>query len=101
MEFGAHPLGRRFMSAVPAIDNFPTELTRGVAWEAARDADRVVRFLTTLGLAGTPERPLFLPPNFLLALGAGLRLLAWEASGFTAHRDAGLPPAMDVIRDAF
>ena len=81
------------MSALPVTDahDFPPELTRGVALKAARDADRGAVFLRTLGLSGAPDRPLFLPPDFLLALGVGLRLLAWEANGFTAHRDAGLP----------
>jgi hypothetical protein len=79
---------------------FPPDLVRAVVEEAAQDADRVVSFLRHLGLDCTPDRPRYLPSDLLLALAAGLRLHAWEASGYTAHTDAGLPPALTVIRDA-
>jgi hypothetical protein len=89
------------MSALAAAAHqLPPDLTRGTAWEAARDADRVARFLAALGLEGRPGRPLPVPTGVLLALGAGVRLLAWESQGLTLHRDAGLPSALDVLRNA-
>ena len=84
-----HPLGA-----------LPDNLIRAVAREADRDADRVLAFLSALGLTPTPCRPIRLPREALLFLGAGLRLLAWEADGITAHRDAGLPPAREVVTAA-
>ena len=72
-----------------------------MARDAARDADRVGRFLAHLGLQATPEKPLALPTNFLLRLGAALRLLEWEVQGFFFHRDAGMPEAQQTIGEAF
>lgn len=80
---------------------YPHDLIRAVAVEADRDADRVITFLRALGLDASTGRPRHLPPAFLLAVGPGLRLLAWEANGYTAHTDAGLPDARTVLRDTF
>jgi hypothetical protein len=89
------------MQLLPAIADFPDEMAAAVAADAARDADRVGFFLHILGLRGTPEKPLTMPPGFLLHLGAALRLLLWEAQGFFFHRTAGLPEADQAIREAF
>jgi hypothetical protein len=63
-----------------------------------RDAHAVDVFLTELTKRATFRRPL--TRNFLLHLGAALRLLTWESQGFSVHRDLGLPAAHDAIRDA-
>jgi hypothetical protein len=83
------------------FNEFPDAMVSAVATDAARDADRVRMFLSALGILPSPEKPLSLPARFLLHLGAGLRLLSWEANGFFAHREVGLPEARAVIRDAF
>ena len=84
-----------------SVHDFPAEMVAAVAVDAARDADRVGLFLDHLGLGATPEKPRLMPAGFLLHLGVALRLLAWEAQGFFFHREAGLPEARQVIRDAF
>ena len=81
--------------------DFARDLVTAVAVDAARDASRVVLFLDALGLEATPEKPMSLPSRFLLQLGAALRLLDWEAQGFSFHRAVGLPEAREVIRHAF
>src|SRR5262249_48991571 len=77
------------------------EMVSAVEADAGRDADRVAMFLDALGIRGTPDQPKPIPHKFLFHLGAALRLLAWEARGFTFHRAAGLPRARQAIRDAF
>lgn len=72
-------------------------MVSSVAVKAAHDAERVVLFLDKLGV----RAELRLPERFLLHLGASLRLLVWEAQGFFFNRQAGLPAAREVIRDAF
>jgi hypothetical protein len=76
-------------------------MVSAVAVDAARDTDRVGLFLDALGIRATPEQPKPMPAGFLLHLGAALRLHDWEAQGFFFHRTAGLPPAREVIQDAF
>ena len=80
-------------------DEFPPDLIAAISDDAARDADRVGQFLHSCGLQGSRDRPLRLPGNILLDLGAALRLLAWEQNGIRVHVDAGLPPAGEVLRD--
>jgi hypothetical protein len=88
-----------------SLADLPSDLVRAVAEDAALDADRVGCFLDELlgrcGAAAEGRPPLRLPPDFLLELAAGLRLLAWEAGGLRCHREAGLPPAQQALRDAF
>jgi hypothetical protein len=85
-----------------SLNQFPPDLIRAVAQNAADDADRVGQFLTAIGLrpageGAAPPAPLRLPTFFLVGLGAALRLLAWEQSGLHAPRDAGLPSAQEAI----
>src|SRR5919107_152623 len=82
--------------------NAPTEafhdaLVEAVAREAARDAENVAEFLRELGFVPSADRPVRLPPAFLLHLGAALRLWTWESSGLRVHRDSGLPGAEQAI----
>jgi len=84
-----------------AIPTLPAELIQATAIEAARDADRVGLFLRERGLLPAPGHTLQLPAEFLLALGAALRLLEWETGGLRVHRDAGLPDAEKALDDAF
>src|SRR5262245_10583053 len=81
--------------------DFPGEMVNAVAVDAARDAERVRRFLRLLGLDPAREKLRPIPREFLLHLGAALRLLAWEIKGFFFHREAGLPEARQAIDDAF
>jgi hypothetical protein len=93
------------MAPTLTLPDLPPDLIRAVAQEGARDAVRVAHFLDAL--AQTPagqslgQRPVRLPADFLLGLGAALRLLLWERNGIRVHLDAGLPPARDALRDVF
>lgn len=79
----------------PNIDlgEYPVELVRYAADEAARDADEVIALLTAAGLAPPPGETRGLPPGVLLDLGAVVRLRRWEAGGHDVHLRSGLPPA--------
>ena len=79
---------------------FPPELIARVAEQAARDADLTAHFLTAVGLGPPPGRARPLPGDFLLELGAAMRLLAWEVDGLDLH-ESGLPAARDAILQAF
>ena len=74
---------------------YPPDLIQAVAREAERDADRVGLFLTTAAL--TP--PIHLRAEFLLNLGAALRLLQWEQAGIDLHARAGLPSGKQALLD--
>ena len=95
------------MAAAPPdpLDQFPRDLLQAIEHAAADDADRVAQFLDSLGLRptgpGATRAPLRLPTFFLVGLGAAMRLREWEQRGLRAHRDAGLPPADEVLREVF
>jgi hypothetical protein len=92
----------RMATPPPSLpDGYPQDLLDAVVRDAEADADRVVLFLDALGLTPPPGQTRPMPAAFLLDLGSALRLLAWEAHGFSFHRDAGLPAARDAIRAAF
>lgn len=93
------PADRRDLNAPSR--SFHPELAEAVAREAARDAENVAVFLRDLGFVPTVDRPVRLPPAFLLHLGAALRLWAWESSGLQVHLNSGLPRAEGAIVDAF
>jgi hypothetical protein len=88
-------------SKVPPSSDLALDIATVVARDAYRDADRVGLFLAHLGMKGTPEKPLALPPSFLLRLGFALRLLDWEQKGYYFHREVGVPEAQLAIREAF
>jgi len=87
------------------LSDVPSELIRAVADGADRDANLVVQFLEALSQtpAGSllAKRPLHLPADFLLRLGASLRLFCWEQSGIAIHRRMGLPSARQALRNVF
>jgi hypothetical protein len=90
------------------VTSLPPDLIAAVAQEAADDADRVGQFLDVLSenpvFSWWIQRPRRLPASVLLELmylGFALRLLIWEQCGLQVHRDAGLPPARDILRDVF
>ncbi len=83
------------------VDPVLEELSEAVAREATRDAENVAVFLRELGFVPSADRPVRLPPRFLLHLGAALRLLVWESVGLRVHQDSGLPRAEQAIIDAF
>lgn len=87
--------------AATAPSDFPPELIESVATNAAADADRVGWLLDRVGLGPPPGGTRRLPGDFLLNLGAALRLLDWEQAGISVHRDAGLPTAADAVRRVF
>ena len=72
----------------PDLSRFPPELFRAVAEGAERNADRVGQFLAGVGLAPQAGQVRRLPADFLLDLGAALRMLSWEHAGFEAHLEA-------------
>jgi hypothetical protein len=82
----------------PSLGELPFEMIAASAGAGYCDAERVIAFLNAIN-----ERATFLKPitrNFLLHLGAGLRLASWEEKGFFFHRAEGLPNAQQVIHDA-
>ncbi len=79
------------------LPNHPPDLVQAAADEAERDADRVGLLLTTLGL----KPSIRLPVDFLLALGAALRLCHWEQNRIDLHLRAGLPPARQAVDEVF
>jgi hypothetical protein len=52
-------------------------------------------------MKAAPDKPLALPPSFLLRLGFALRLLDWEQKGYYFHREIGMPEAHVAICEAF
>jgi hypothetical protein len=80
---------------LPALSSVPPHLIQAVIRDAEHTADRVGAFLTTLGL----QPPVRLPADFLLGLGAALRLLEWEQTGISLHLEVGLPPARQAMYD--
>ncbi len=79
---------------------YPPELIDRVAEQAARDADMTAGFLEAIGLTPPSGEARHLPGDFLLELGAAMRLLAWEVDGLDLH-GAGLPTARDAILRVF
>jgi hypothetical protein len=75
------------------LSAFPPELVQFATQEAKRDAVRAGAFLYALGIAKRPGPPVELPADFLLNLGALLRLLEWERNGISVHQEAGLSAA--------
>ena len=82
----------------PAISDLPPEMVAAAAVDAERQAQWVAQFLSALGEGAIPKNRLTW--QFLLHLGAALRLLQWEEHGFVFHRQVGLPEAHQAIRDA-
>jgi hypothetical protein len=85
------------------LSKVPNDQLLAIALDGKRDADLVGSFLNLL--SETPagrwavKRPLPLPVDFLLGLGAALRLGFWEMIGIQVHRDAGMPAASEIIID--
>jgi hypothetical protein len=88
-------------SPTSPLDSFPGELVTALTLEAARHANLVASFLNALGFVPTPQAPIRWNADFLLELAAAMCLLDWEWSGLNIHRDAGLPSALDIVRNAF
>ena len=82
----------------PARSDLPPEMVAAAAVDAERQAQWVAQFLGALGEGALPKNRLTW--QFLLHLGAALRLLQWEEQGFVFHRQVGLPEAHQAIRDA-
>lgn len=91
------------LASPTTLAEIPSELIEIVARTAARDADKVRIFLDTFakapGMEWLAQKPVYLPGDFLLGLGAALRLLAWEQCGIAVHREAGLSSAHDALHD--
>jgi hypothetical protein len=85
----------------PEPPQYPPELVQFVAEGAAWEADAAVFFLKAVGLVPQRGQPCRLPADFLLNLGAAMRLLVWEQEGVTAHVEAGLPRALEATRRVF
>src|SRR3954453_197751 len=90
----------RMVPTENSLAAFPPELIARVAEQAARDADLAAEFLKGVGLDPPPGTTRALPGDFLLELGAAMRLLAWERDGLEL-RDSGLPAPQAAILEAF
>jgi hypothetical protein len=101
--------GMAAQSLLTDISSIPAALAQSVAINAACDADAVADFLDELAEAWRDtevgpwlaQKPVHLPAEFLLGLGASLRLLSWESEGIDVHRTAGLPAGHDALLDVF
>ncbi len=76
-------------------------LVEAIAADAARDAHRVADLLDSLEIQATPQGPMRWNGDFLLELGAAMRLHEWETAGFNFHLDVGLPTSEVIILNAF
>jgi hypothetical protein len=65
------------------------------AWH---NAEMVAAFLASLGLKPKKNKPVYLPLEFLLELGAILRLAQWERAGIHHLIDPNLPSAREALR---
>lgn len=78
------------------------ELMRAVRKAAEHDVDMVWGIMHHLGdRAGRPNLINEVSFDFVIQLGAALRLLFWEWNEIYIHRDAGLPDALDALRNVF
>jgi hypothetical protein len=73
------------LQSTDAIVHLPNALVQYVARDAEIAADLVAAFLEEIGLLkwkpdGTPE-PFWLPPDFLLELGAAVQVQLWHVRG--------------------
>jgi hypothetical protein len=90
--------------ATPSLPRSPgvsDDSITALAELAVRDADHAIIFLEEMGLRATPEHPVDLPPNFVLELGAAMRLLEWELDGVSGLLDADLPTVKQAVLQAF
>ncbi len=79
---------------------YPAEPIDRVVQQAAYDAGLTAHALAVVGLASPPGKTRSLPREFLLELGAALRLMVWELDGLDLQ-ELGLPTAQDAITGAF
>jgi hypothetical protein len=85
---------------------YPAELIGFAAAGAAEEAEWVIAFLTSAGLAPAPGETRGFPAGILLDLGGMVRVRAWEAAGIDAHRanlmsaDEALGHIIDVLVQA-
>lgn len=93
------------VSTTVDLSAVPSELIHALALEASRDAAAVICFLQALSdtPAGAWLRalPVRLPREFLLNLGAALRLCIWECKGIHVHREMSLPTGREALVDVF
>lgn len=82
----------------PSQPELTPECVEYCVWLGVRGAARVDTFLRAFGLCGSPERPIRLPAELLIGLELALRFWIWEQCGITAHVDAGLPGAEQVLK---
>lgn len=75
------------------------EVLAAIIRQAELAAHLVHQFLTSLGVAATPERPTYLPRWLLMDLGSALQISVWERAGVTRHLPEALPPADTLLAD--
>ena len=85
------------MAEYPTESELPREYVHSLQSLGERGAARVATFLRAFGLQLSRDRPLQLPAELLIGLDLALRFWAWERSAITAHTDAGLPTANQVL----
>jgi hypothetical protein len=77
------------------------EAVRGQAENAAVRASAFLDELLPQIAPAMPRTAWRFPAAFLLQLGTTLWLHYWEQHGITVHRDAGLPPAAQLVVETF
>lgn len=90
-------------AAAPPADRAAIELIATIIRDAEYMADLTVHFLDELGivppLKERRKKPVALPPEFLLELGAILRLALWERAGHRQSLNHHLPRAEQTLAD--
>jgi hypothetical protein len=85
------------------VDRLALELVETMIGNGLLAAELVVRFLDRLGVLPPLEErrknPVALPREFLVELGAILRLALWEQAGIRDHLERGLPRAAQALVD--
>jgi hypothetical protein len=87
------------------LAGFPYEFLAGVRRQAQMDAKMVIYFLEALAneypeLGWQKKKP-SIPMSVVVGLGAALRMWLWEDHGIQIHREAGLPSAVEAVKDVF
>ncbi len=89
------------MTATMPVMLFSPDFISAVEALAASEADAVGRLIAGLKSRSRSDSgslfELFLPPEFLLALGLALRFQSWELSQIRCHLNAGLPSGAETL----
>src|SRR5215218_4736290 len=85
----------------PAETAVAGEIAAAIGAQAEFTAWLVHRFLDSLGVVATPDKPVQLPAWFLLDLGTAVQIARWEQTGAIAHLPEPFPAARGLLKALF